>query len=203
MYVKCLICGKKLKFVNHAHLKKHGITYKQYLEMYAKAQVMSIELKKKISENTRKNIKEITKICKKCGKVFVTKSARKVLCDKCQKEQLKIYMKNYNKMYYELHKRKIRFIKSLSRKRLGSIDKEDLDKLELEIKNGKRIRDLRLILKYQGYCHPHTARAEFVLIDPPDIYCGECGNKIVKALPNKYYTCAEFVCSNCGLVYSI
>ena len=32
--VVCRICGKKLKSVNNTHLKKHGITVVEYLEMF-------------------------------------------------------------------------------------------------------------------------------------------------------------------------
>lgn len=33
-FLICRICGKKTKQLNYAHLKTHGLTTKQYKELY-------------------------------------------------------------------------------------------------------------------------------------------------------------------------
>jgi len=53
-FVVCEICGEKLKLINHIHLKKHNITFKEYKERYPEAKTISDSSYKKKSESLSK-----------------------------------------------------------------------------------------------------------------------------------------------------
>ena len=60
--VKCMICGSELKSINGLHLKKHGITAREYREMFPDADLTSTEtLKKRSKSLTGKKRSEKTK----------------------------------------------------------------------------------------------------------------------------------------------
>ena len=48
--VKCMICGEVFEQINHSHLKKHGITYKEYCSRFPNTPLISEELRKQKSE---------------------------------------------------------------------------------------------------------------------------------------------------------
>ena len=48
--VKCKICGEEFEQINHSHLKKHGIIYKEYCDRFPDAPLISEELRKQKSE---------------------------------------------------------------------------------------------------------------------------------------------------------
>ena len=50
-----MLCGRELDFINPTHLKTHGITVKEYKEMFPDAPLTSRELRKKRSEFLRQN----------------------------------------------------------------------------------------------------------------------------------------------------
>jgi hypothetical protein len=41
LLVECLVCGEKMKAIKHLHLKKHGMTHKEYLLKFPGAQMES------------------------------------------------------------------------------------------------------------------------------------------------------------------
>ncbi len=74
-YVVCMICGKKVKVINHLHLKFYKITTKEYIKKFPNAKLSSrstiekrrkklkgqkrdIETRKKISEAVKLNWQE-------------------------------------------------------------------------------------------------------------------------------------------------
>lgn len=53
-FVKCEICGKKLKIINNKHLSKHGITKLDYVKKYFNINTITSELKETFSDNMKK-----------------------------------------------------------------------------------------------------------------------------------------------------
>jgi len=45
MNVKCEICGKSFKFINHLHLRTHNISVKGYREVYPDAELCSLDVR--------------------------------------------------------------------------------------------------------------------------------------------------------------
>lgn len=52
--IQCKICGKWIYTIDDRHLAKHGITKKEYIEMFGSDCVMSDKTKAKLQENMRK-----------------------------------------------------------------------------------------------------------------------------------------------------
>lgn len=50
--VKCEICGEEFEMINKLHLKKHGITREEYMNMFPDVPLVSDEYRKKMSEAT-------------------------------------------------------------------------------------------------------------------------------------------------------
>ena len=48
--VECKVCGQKLKIINEKHLKKHGLTVREYKIKYGDEDMVSISSNKKLSE---------------------------------------------------------------------------------------------------------------------------------------------------------
>lgn len=48
--IKCLICGKDLKYISNTHLKKHNLTIEKYQKLYPKAKIRCDEYDKILSE---------------------------------------------------------------------------------------------------------------------------------------------------------
>lgn len=57
-YIKCKICGKKLKRITNTHLKKHDITYEEYIEKFNIVDIKDLVCKKshKILIENRKTV---------------------------------------------------------------------------------------------------------------------------------------------------
>ncbi|MFW6130476.1 MAG: hypothetical protein ACOC56_04755 [Atribacterota bacterium] len=51
--VECQICGKKLKSINHLHLRKHNITFDKYLEKFPDAETCSMDVKRSRSDSLK------------------------------------------------------------------------------------------------------------------------------------------------------
>lgn len=60
-YVKCEICGKKLKIINNKHLAKHGITKFDYVKKYCNVKTITNDLYDFFSENMKKMNSELIK----------------------------------------------------------------------------------------------------------------------------------------------
>ena len=70
-YVKCLICGAKLKQVHTNHLAKHNITVNEYLEKYPDAELISKDYHKELSERHRQTLgRKRERVCVDCSKPF-------------------------------------------------------------------------------------------------------------------------------------
>lgn len=49
--IKCEVCGKEFKSVTHTHtMKEHGMTLKEYMQMYPDAPIHAEQLEQKESE---------------------------------------------------------------------------------------------------------------------------------------------------------
>jgi len=173
-YVKCLICGKKLKLINWLHLRKHNLTFEQYKQMFPNALTWRSEPK--------------IQYCEVCGKLFLSTSIRQAkYCPKCRyKRRILLTTIRRRQTRKKLKKRKYK---------LGSISDKKLN----EFCQGKI--DLQTIMKYPYYS-PCSTEHEFIIISENQLYCLECGAKIRLAFPNQYYDTTELCCSKCGLVYS-
>jgi len=196
-YVKCLVCGAKLKQVHTNHLAKHGLTINEYLEKFPNAELVSKDYHRELSERYKQVLgKRREKVCVDCSKPFITYSPSKVRCDICQK-------------MYELENKKIR-----ERKRrrsfkaldqiLGSGDKTTY----LTILPSGRIlgavwleeKMKKLKGRKKRYKCPVCNESYMLVIENYQAYCIDCGGKVVYAKENENYSANEFVCSHCGLV---
>lgn len=67
--VKCMICGEEFERINNFHLKTHGITHKEYCEMFPSTPLISEEMRKHISEirigRTKENDEGVRKAAEK------------------------------------------------------------------------------------------------------------------------------------------
>jgi G:T-mismatch repair DNA endonuclease (very short patch repair protein) len=53
--IECEICGKLYGIISPTHVKKHGLTLKEYKELYPNSSIVSGEVSKKLSENAKNN----------------------------------------------------------------------------------------------------------------------------------------------------
>jgi len=53
--IECEICGKLYGVISPTHVKKHGLTLKEYKELYPNSSIVSGEVSKKLSENAKNN----------------------------------------------------------------------------------------------------------------------------------------------------
>lgn len=53
--IMCLICGNEFQRISTSHLRKHGITFREYCEKFPFAEIISDRLKKISSEQGKKN----------------------------------------------------------------------------------------------------------------------------------------------------
>jgi len=196
-YVKCLICGAKLRQVHTNHLAKHNLTVSEYLERFPDAELISRDYRKELSERYRSTIgRKRKKVCVDCSKPFVTYSPNKIRCNDCQR----IYRLEAKKARERQRRRSFKPLDQI----LGSGDKTThltilpngrilgAVWLEREMKrlNGRKVR----------YKCPVCDGGDMLMIRNHEAYCMECGGKIVYARENEHYTMSEFACSSCGLV---
>jgi len=205
-YVKCLICGAKLRQIHSNHLAKHNMTIEDYMERFPNAQLISRDYHEELSRRYKRSLgRKREKVCVDCSKIFVTYSPNKIRCDACQR----MYKLETKKRRERLRRRNYRGLDQI----LGSGDKSTcltilpngrilgVVWLENEMKklNGSKRRNVNMKGR-ENYRCPLCYGIDFLLIVNHQPYCMECGGKIVYARENKNYSISEFVCSSCGLV---
>ncbi len=200
-YVKCLVCGAKLRQVHPNHLAKHNLTVEEYLQKFPYAKLISKDYSEELSERYRQNLgKERLKVCIDCNRTFITYSHNKLRCPTCQRKYRLNTLRNRERMRRRSGKAlnqilgtgdKTTYLTTLSDGRiLGWVW------LQKQIKklNGKKPR----------YKCPVCGREDYMLlIVNHQPYCLECGGKIVYARENQYYSANEFTYSKCGLVLDL
>ncbi|MGB9614178.1 MAG: MucR family transcriptional regulator [Fervidobacterium sp.] len=196
-YVKCLVCGAKLKQVEKNHLAKHGLTIEEYKGRFPDADLISRDYLEELRERYRKTIGiKRNKVCLDCSKPFVTYSPNKVRCDACQRK----YRLEALRKRERIRRRSFKPLNQI----LGSGDKST----HLTILPNGRVSGAvwlenemkKLNGRKRRYKCPVCEEDDMLLVINHQPYCIECKNKIVYARENKYYSLSEFVCSSCGLV---
>ena len=219
-FVECIECGEKLEYVAPAHLKRHGLTSKEYRGKYPTAPMRSERLRKNHSEFRKRMRLDLN--CWKCGKPFTTRSPKARYCRECQRVR-------------DILKRREASLRCFRRQmNSGKVDmRGTFGKRYLEIVNGRvsgavLLEDRRYIRIYGVHTLPackgsppveyeanymmisrlviplRIAYIIIYLIKKRKIVCSECGSQITVARENEAYTIpAEICCKSCGLVYEI
>jgi len=198
-YVKCLVCGSKLKMITENHVKRHGLTMARYRQLYPEAPIISPELRQKVK--IWSGDRKFQRKCKKCGSLFTTGNPRVFYCPKCQE---KISVEKQRRYHKRNRIREKNTRKTKRNQRIGTFGKG-----YLEIVNG-RVRGAVLLEKglspngsnsHNDVCGCGSA-AYLVAVLGDQLYCLECGGQIILARENENYTMPiEVACSKCGVVY--
>ena len=53
--IKCEICGNLYGVISPTHVKNHGLSLREYKELYPNSPIVSDEVSKKLAENARNN----------------------------------------------------------------------------------------------------------------------------------------------------
>lgn len=108
---KCEICGKEFKAINNTHLKKHGITVKEYKEKFPNAKIGNFEHFKEW-RNSKENKEFLRNLAKKVHKDPVLTEKRIEGVRKAVKKDS--YRKKMSKISKEVSQRpsRIKFYKS-------------------------------------------------------------------------------------------
>ena len=206
-FVECMECGDQLKCIAPAHLRRHGLTSKEYRDLHPTAPMVSDETRRKHDLTLNG---EYHRNCRKCGKPFSTRGKRSYYCLECQRVRDILTARRKARRYY----RKMR--NSGKPYKMGTFEKG-----YLEVAGG-RVRGAILLEKhvsingrgfYRLHRSPFNGKAPFryeethvitiyLIIWNRKIFCGECGSQLTVARENEYYTIpAEICCRSCGLVY--
>ena len=201
-YLKCMVCGKRLRIIHSNHLERHGLTVEQYTRMFPQAKIYSERYIQSLKRNFWRGVgKRRKRRCIDCGSTFSTNSPNKVRCNLCQR----------------IHRLETLKLRERMRRRSGKAQRQILGTkgwttnlkvlpngrvaaaLWLEKRrNGKRIR----LLNGDGQLQCQTCESTFLMmILDGQPYCTECGGRIVVARENEHYTATELCCEKCGLVY--
>ena len=206
-YVECMECREKLKYVAPTHLEKHGLTSKEYREIYPTAPMRSSDLRKRHSDFRRGM--RLNRNCRKCGRPFTTGSTRAYYCRDCQRVRDILKRREASLRYF-------RRLRNSGKVCLAGTFGESY----LEIVDG-RVRGAVLLEKDMSFiiCDRSFFKLFPYSSSPPEYeetstitiylilwkrkpYCGECGSELTVARQNEDYTIpAEICCKSCGLVY--
>jgi len=205
-YVECIECGDDLKFITVNHLKRHGLTSKQYRERHPKAQMVCDDTRRRQGRKDR----QWNRICRKCGDPFTTKSPKGYYCRECQRLRRVLQQRSHARRYER-------------KKRNSGIAKQGtFGKRYLKIEGG-RIRGAVLLEEHIGVNSHHFYRQSFkgngkalfeyeaiylitiyLVVWKGKVFCGECGSQLTVARENEYYTIpVEVCCRSCGLVFEL
>lgn len=206
-YVECMECGDRLKYVAPAHLKKHGLTSKQYRQKYPRAPMRSEDLRKEHSDFRRGM--RLNRNCRKCGKPFTTGSPKGYYCRECQRVRDFLRRREASLRYF---------------RRLRNSGKVDVvgtfGESYLEVVNG-RVRGAVLLKKDVSFIisdrsffklFPYSGSPPigydaqylmiFLIVCERQKVCSDCGSELTVARENGQYTIpAEICCKKCGVVY--
>ncbi|MEM3464192.1 MAG: hypothetical protein QXL91_04950 [Candidatus Bathyarchaeia archaeon] len=202
-YLKCMVCGRKLRVVHSNHLMRHGLTVENYTSMFPEAKIYSERYVRSLKRNFWKGVgKRRNRRCVECGSKFTTNSPNKVRCDLCQRIHRLETLKRRERM-----RRKFR---KAQRQILGTKDQSTCLKV---LPNGrvagalwleKRVggKKVRRLFNGDGQIQCSTCESTFLMmIIDGQPYCTECGGTIVVARENEHYSATEICCGKCGLVY--
>jgi len=201
-----MVCGELKQFINHAHLKQHGLTIQQYKERFKEARIYSDEfLLKRIWEHQ----------CRKCGAAFTTKSPHVVYCPPCQfvislEKRRRKNRRNWARwrMRHGEGSRQVGTFRE-NGKYLKVVDGRIFGTILLEKNVG--LNDLHKLGSLNRYLPPRSdlecngcGSDFFIIIEEGKAYCSECGSRIMLARENEHYSLPiEPCCEKCGLVYQI
>lgn len=102
-YVKCLICGARLRQVETNHLAKHSLTISEYMERFPQAELISGDYHEELSKRYRRTLgRQREKVCIACSKPFVTYAPNKKRCDLCQRIYKLETMKERERLVVEI-----------------------------------------------------------------------------------------------------
>ena len=205
-YVECMECGDKLKYVAPAHLEKHGLTSKEYREIYPTAPMRSSDLRKRHSDFRRGM--RLNRNCRKCGRPFTTGSTNGHYCRECQKARTFLSLRKASRRYERRKRNSAKFYEA------GTFNEGYLKIVNGRVRGATLLEANISINRYGfGRMQPHSGSVPYLiiydqsilttyLIKKRNIVCGECGSQLIMARENQHYTIpAEICCRNCGLVY--
>lgn len=202
-YLKCMVCGKKLRIVHSNHLGKHGLTVEQYLSMFAGARVYSERYVQSLRRNYWKSIGRIReRKCIDCGLTFTTNSPNKIRCDLCQRIHRLETLKRRERMRRRFGKAQRQILGTKGWSTCLKVLPNGRVAAALWLEKRKDGEKARRMFNGNGQLQCHTCESTFLmLVMDGQPYCTECGGKIVVARENERYTATEICCEKCGLVY--
>jgi hypothetical protein len=202
-YLKCMVCGKKMRVVHSNHLERHGLTVDQYLSMFPGAKVYSGSYIESVKRNFWTGVGRVrVRRCIRCGLTFTTRSPNKVRCNLCQR----IHRLESLRLRERLRRRFGKAQRQILGTKGGATDLKVLGNgrvaAALWLERNRGGRTFGRMLDGDGQLHCQTCESTcLMLVMDGQAYCTECGGKIVVARRNEYYTATELCCGECGLVY--
>ena len=203
-FAECMECGDRLKFITVNHLKRHGLTSKEYRQRYPRAQMVCDDTRRRQGRKDRK----FNRICRKCGDPFTTRSPKGYYCRECQRVRRVLQQRRYARRY-ERKKRNSGIAKQ------GTFGKRYLEVVRGRIRGAMMLEECIGVNSHHFYRQSFNGRALFeyeaiyliriyLIIWNRKLYCGECGSQLRVARENEYYTIpVEVCCRSCGLVFEL
>ena len=207
-YVECMECRDRLGGITTNHLKKHGLTTRQYRRKYPAVPMVSEDHRKILRNNGIS--RQLRRICRKCGRPFTTGSPKAHYCRPCQRVRRALQQRKYARQY----ERRAR--NSGRDHRIGTFEKSYLKVVKGRVR-GAVLLEIHVSINAQGFYRqaPFNGKAPveyeetcimtiYLTLWKSKPFCGGCGSELIMARENEHYTIpAEICCERCGLVYSL